>query len=437
MADAPRLPNDPHDKNMARARALKNALNGALQGFGEAVTQRDIAELAGDLRRKGILARQVKEILARLDDEKTKEAFAKPLTEAYSEGFKRGDSGGAEFSLDRDRIAALADGFVKDAQQGLANTKSILPYIDSKILDPDERDKLREAAIQATAEGLTTKEFAKRLQAPGMPVAARSFTEDGRLWVTVTGQRRFPADLYAETLARTTTYHAANRGTLDRAEAAGIDLVTSEASPFAIDFCLDLGGKVFALTDDAAEEWGVPLLSLTPNGGPPYHPNCRCVITPFVPSDSDKGDLPTAPDDVLTREDGRDARRNAEAAFQARLEKDPEAYAEEIGSAAAVRGFGNTTAPVPEELQGAKIPGLAVGAAKETFKERGFAEDVSLARLLDSGDVKSRKQLRQVAAETIRNGKVSRDGDELVFQDGKWTVRVKAKTGLVTEVVSR
>jgi len=429
-----RIPPAAEDRNAARARALRAALQGALRGLGDLVLQRDLAELTGDLRRKKILAAQITELLGRLDDPKVSDAFAAPLGGAYTQGF-----GGSVASVDKDRIRALADGFVSDAKGALANTRTLLPFINSKLLDPAEQDKLREAAIQATAEGLTTKQLAKRLQAPGMPVAARSFPEDGRLWVTF-GAKRFPADLYAETLARTTTYHASNRGTLDRCQHDGVDLVEVGINPGTIDFCLDLEGKIFALTDEAARRWSVPLLSKCPNGGPPFHPNCRHTLAPFEPADSERGKLPVAPADSLTRGDG--AQRRAQAAFDVRIEKDPTQYAEVIAESAARRGFGDRRVRLggrDKSMAGQEIPGLVARKEKFIAGAMNLSEDVHLYKRLKAGHVKSRKEYRQRIAETLRAG--ARDEgrmfaskqNRLHYYDParKWVAVVDAPSGQV------
>ncbi|MBE7462291.1 MAG: hypothetical protein HS116_02250 [Planctomycetes bacterium] len=424
MAEPGRIPPNREDRNAARARALRAALNRALQGFGELVRRRDMADLASDQRRKAILAREITELLERLDEPANQTAFAQPLGQAYQEGWS-GETLGAppvdvdlSVSLDKDRIKALADGFTATAKQGLANTKSVLPFIESKVLNQAEREKLREAAIEATARGLTTLQFAKMLKAPGMPVAARAFTEDGRLWITVTGQRRIPADLYAETLARTLTYHAANRGALDRAEAAGVETVMVPVNPGSIDFCLDLEGKVYALTEAAAAKWGVPLLSRTPNGGPPWHPNCRHTMAPFTPRRADAGKLPEVPEDVLTREAGKDARSKAQDAFLARLKRDPKRYAEVLAESTARRGFGSRSVRLKgrdKSLAGKEIPGIV--GRKEYFGAAGegaLAEDVHLYKRMKDSGIVSRKEYRERIADTLRAGAADPDRQAVV-----------------------
>lgn len=53
--------------------------------------------------------------------------------------------------------------------------------------------------------------------------------------------------------------------------------------PLEPDACTLYVGKVFALTHDGAKEHGVPHVSQLPNGGPPFHPNCRHFEIPFFP----------------------------------------------------------------------------------------------------------------------------------------------------------
>lgn len=446
MADETPIPAAPADRNAARAAALFRALRASLDGFDEAVKRRDMAELAGDQRRQRALQRNIDELLARLADPKTVDAFAKPLGAAYTDAFTNKEFGtvAPQSAINKEQIKALADGFVQTAQSALAKTKSNLPYIASRVLTPEESDQVREAAIEATARGLTSKQFAKKLLAPGMPVGARAFEEDGRLWVAINANRRMPADVYADSMARTMTYHAANRGTLARCEELGVQTVLVAKNPGTIDFCLDLEGKVYALNAAAAERYQVPLLADCPNGGPPFHPNCRHQTAPFPMVKRQIGKVPTAPADVLTRDKGRDARTEAQAAFKRRLEDDPKQYADVIGESAARRGWGNRTVKLrgrDKALIGQNIPGLPAGA-KEEFGENGatgaVSEDVHLFKRMKDSGIKSRKELRQTSADAIRAGVrggdvVATDTGRLIYYDRAkdWAVIVQPDEGLI------
>jgi hypothetical protein len=181
---------------------------------------------------------------------------------------------------------------------------------------------------------------------------------------------------YAETLANTTLYQAANAGAVERAMDNGTELVFVDVHPAVIDFCLELQGKVFALTQEAADEWGVPLLSSCPNGGAPFHPNCRHTISGYNPAKSRKGKLPVASDNFLGVDNG-----DAQKEFLERLSENPLKFKKEIAAHAALAGFGDREIALKQRdaaLKGERIPGI-VGKA-EYFPETGKAlsEDVHL-----------------------------------------------------------
>lgn len=411
------IPPSPDDKVAPRAEALRRALSNALKGLPEKLWERDAHALKGDLRRKAVLQREIGEILKRLDSEDVEEALSRPLGDAYGEGFKRPVEGDAAPegaapapALDRDRLRNLARVLVDPLQKGLENASSPLPYIAPKLLTEGERRALIETAIEGSARGLTTTQMAKLILDRGI---VKSFGQQDlfRGTTVVLNGKPYPADRYAESLVRTATYWASNQGALDRAEEIGAELVTVIVNPGTIDFCLDLEGKVYALTAEAAASWGVPLLSSAPNGGPPFHPNCRHSLSPFVPRRADAGSLPVAPDDVLTRAEGQGtAQRSAQAAFMQRLQDDPTQYAEIVAESVARRGFGGRGVALRgslKDLIGEPIPGLPPGQKERFGATRALAEDVHLFKRMNDSGVKSRKEYRQRIADTLRAG--SRD----------------------------
>lgn len=98
------------------------------------------------------------------------------------------------------------------------------------------------------------------------------------------GYRRLRVDKYAEILARTKTGQAANLARRNRAMQHEQYLVQiSPNRPLQDDACYLYIGKVFALTEAAKQEFGVPMVNELPNGGAPFHPNCTHQERIFVP----------------------------------------------------------------------------------------------------------------------------------------------------------
>ncbi len=71
---------------------------------------------------------------------------------------------------------------------------------------------------------------------------------------------------------------AVTAGTVNRNLEAGNDLVMV-TSHGARDGCQFYEGKVFSISGTHPT---YPPLSSIPNGGPPFHPNCRHNLAPFV-----------------------------------------------------------------------------------------------------------------------------------------------------------
>ena len=90
--------------------------------------------------------------------------------------------------------------------------------------------------------------------------------------------RRWPLDRYAETVAHTTTREAMTQGTVNRLREHGIVLAQVSAHN-AKDFCIYYENAVVSIGDEPHPVYP-PISSV--NGGPPFHPNCVHVLTPFV-----------------------------------------------------------------------------------------------------------------------------------------------------------
>ena len=74
------------------------------------------------------------------------------------------------------------------------------------------------------------------------------------------------------------TREAQTAGTINRVVEAGVDLVMVTAHG-AQDGCGFYEGKVFSVSGGHDK---YPSISDLPNGGPPFHPNCKHSLAPFV-----------------------------------------------------------------------------------------------------------------------------------------------------------
>lgn len=438
-----------------QAERLERALRAALQDLQAATLGRDIATLTVNQQKQKFYQKQIDELLERMKSKSAVDALAAPLTETYMSGFSRkvfsdpnassnpfGDKINANFSIDTDKLRALTNAVLNPLQGAGDNLHSPLPYI-APNLDPKGVEKMLELSMKAAAQGLSWAELAKEIK-DALPGAAKLVQDQLKkgFQVEFPSGYRMPAERYAKVLARTQTVWAGNRGALDRAEAAGSPCMLVNVSPGTCDFCVALEGKVYAITAEAASKYGVPLLSACPNGGPPFHVNCRHALAPFTPRRADAGKLPTAPKELLTHADGKGAANSAQKAYEAILKKDPLPYAKQLAETAARRGFGDDTSKVPAGMGGKPVPDPGKGNVTN-FPPDGkstLSEDVNLQQqneeLRKAGKPEmTRQEYRQVIAQTLRTAKQTGfdDASQLHYYDPKqkYHVVIDPQTGNV------
>ena len=130
-------------------------------------------------------------------------------------------------------------------------------------------DAYRAAALETVgggiARGATRREVTQDLLGELDRRGITGFTDrSGRTW---------RLDTYATMVARTTTREAMTQGTVQRLLELGTDLVTisSHRDPCAI--CQPLDGNSYSLSGNSGRYPVIPML-------PPFHPNCKHVLTP-------------------------------------------------------------------------------------------------------------------------------------------------------------
>jgi len=116
--------------------------------------------------------------------------------------------------------------------------------------------------------------------------AARSLIEAPYLTVvTKNGPRRMHIFDHVQMTATTTENQIRTTARNNRTREMGITLVRITPNPpLTPCVCSLFAGRVFALDPDTAQKTGFPLLSNTPNGGPPFHPYCTHSTMPFIPA---------------------------------------------------------------------------------------------------------------------------------------------------------
>ncbi|MFB3882455.1 MAG: phage minor capsid protein [Armatimonadota bacterium] len=126
------------------------------------------------------------------------------------------------------------------------------------------------AVARGIVEGQTRAEVSRALEQRLLELGRPDFIDKrGRHW---------PLDRYTEMVARTTTREAMTRGTIQRLREHGVELAQVSAHN-AQDFCIFYENAIVCVGDQPHHLYP-PIAAI--DGGPPFHPRCVHVLTPFV-----------------------------------------------------------------------------------------------------------------------------------------------------------
>lgn len=163
---------------------------------------------------------------------------------------------------DSEAVRILAE----NATSAFANTEQLVGRRVNDLLRAIALDEA--AATLAAGEG--TFDFAQRLER-GLARAGLTQTNGVVHFVSING-RNYQLGPYTKMVARTTTREAATQAMSNRLQDNNLDLVTIDDSEGPCDICEPFVGNTYSLSGQTE---GYELVTM-----PPYHPNCRCVLTP-------------------------------------------------------------------------------------------------------------------------------------------------------------
>lgn len=221
--------------------------------------------------------RQYHEILAELHDEAAA-WISSNLPMAYQAGLSFGDDAirnirRAGVNVGRPQMAVFAqvhrEAVAVAAAEMLRVTDFALAQVGRRVDDLFRRVGVQEVA-RGVAAGMTRVQVSKEIKA--------RLLAEGKLFFEDRLGRKWDLDRYAEMVARTTTREAATQGTINRLREHGITLAQVSAHN-AADFCIYYENVVVSIGEQPHPDY--PAISAI-GGGPPFHPNCVHVLTPFV-----------------------------------------------------------------------------------------------------------------------------------------------------------
>jgi predicted transcriptional regulator len=240
----------------------------------------DARTLTAEARRARILLREVTQILQQLDED-TAEWIARNVPKSYLRGVRVADLSFGEIGITgpgniqplvhREAIQTLVNNLQDDLLDKTERMERGYRTLVRRTQLTAARDKaITDSVARGIAEGKARREVSREIK-------AKLIDELGDAPLVING-RNYRPDKYAELVARTMTREAQTAGTVNRVIEAGHDLVMVTAHG-AKDGCGFYEGKVFSISGVSDK---YPSLDQIPNGGPPFHPNCRHGLAPFV-----------------------------------------------------------------------------------------------------------------------------------------------------------
>jgi hypothetical protein len=184
--------------------------------------------------------------------------------------------------VDEQAVALLSNHLTGTLSKAAQSSEAFLSKVFRSSALERTFPKLAFEVQRDVAVGLAAVENTREVQRRIANRLRKQF-RDGAVSIIGKGGRRFsfPLNFYAGMVARGVKSAAGSSAVLLRAREAGHDLVRVSSNPSKNgDWCDAYRGRVFSLS--GAHPLYVPL-NRTPNGGPPFHPWCRHVISIFIP----------------------------------------------------------------------------------------------------------------------------------------------------------
>lgn len=130
-------------------------------------------------------------------------------------------------------------------------------------------DEIRKVSLEVIAEKVATGSTVKEAQAK----LVKRLSDNGVAHIVDKRGRAIRLESYAETVARTTTAEATNKGAINAVTDLGEDLVRMTWHNASCPICAPLEGRIYSISGKSKEY--PPLSEALPDGRNTPHPNCR------------------------------------------------------------------------------------------------------------------------------------------------------------------
>ena len=240
----------------------------------------DATKISAEAYRRRLLLREIEQILMQID-EGSAYWIAENIPKAYLRGARIAEQGLSEIGAVTGSVTAplvhqeAVDVLVEDAQTVLAQSVDGIQskyrrMVKSTQLKAMQNQLIKDRVALGITEGKARREVSREI--------TQKLIDELKDKPLVINGRSYDPRKYAKMVTRTMTAEAQTAGTVNRVLDAGHDLVMI-TSHGAKDGCGYYEGKVFSVGGTSDK---YPGLNELPNGGPPFHPNCRHTLVPFV-----------------------------------------------------------------------------------------------------------------------------------------------------------
>lgn len=221
------------------------------------------------------LLTQVEKIITDLNNEATGWANTNVPID-YEKGIKSAVNGYATLGVDIGDVATFSKLNQRAINVIVANTIENLTSANN-FIGRKVQDDIRQAGLDAIAQkeltGLTVKQTKANL--------INKLIDQNVMAIKTRNGRNMNISAYAETVARSTSREAQNRGLLDTVTSSNRDLVQMSSHATTCPVCGPLQGRVYSISGKSTE---YPPLEFAYGGvHANVHPNCRHVLMPYVP----------------------------------------------------------------------------------------------------------------------------------------------------------
>jgi len=279
---------------LARVREFQTAFGGELNSLAGIYREAtgDMLQVLADAsatlaarRRATEHIRQYQRALAEMRDEAAAWIEVN-IPRAYNIGLEFADEGIANMrqagvNVRRRQYQVFAQVHVEAVQAISVEMQRTMDFAAAKIgrrVGDEFRRVGMEEVARGAAEGLTRVDVSRAIE-------RRLVSEVGPFFEDAAG-RKWRLDNYSEMVARTTTRETMTQGTINRLKEHRIQLAQVSAH-VADDFCIYYENVIVCLYGEHPDYPDISAIE----GGPPFHPRCVHVLTPFVEALADPEEL--------------------------------------------------------------------------------------------------------------------------------------------------